>query len=29
MGLVVGRPTLEQVDMKTCQKEIVDTVKPE
>lgn len=29
MGLVVGRPTLEQVDIETCQKEIVDTVKPE
>lgn len=29
MGLVVGRPTIEQVDMETCQKEIVDTVKPE
>ncbi len=29
MGLVVGHPTLEQVDMETCQKEIVDTVKPE
>jgi hypothetical protein len=29
MWLVVGRPTLEQVDMETCQKEIVDTVKPE
>lgn len=25
MGLVVGRPTLEQVDMETCQKEIVNT----
>ncbi len=29
MGLVVGHPTLEQVDMETCQKKIVDTVKPE
>ncbi len=29
MGLVISRPTLEQVDMGTCQKEIVDTVKPE
>lgn len=29
MGLVVGRPTLEQVNMETCQKEIVDTVKSE
>ncbi len=29
MGVVIGRPTLEQVDMETCQKEIVDTVKPE
>ena len=25
MWLVVGRPTLEQVDMETCQKEIVNT----
>lgn len=29
MGIIVGRPTLEQVDMETCQKEIVETVKPE
>ena len=25
MWLVIGRPTLEQVDMETCQKEIVNT----
>ena len=25
MGVVIGRPTLEQVDMETCQKEIVNT----
>ncbi len=25
MGLVVGHPTLEQVDMETCKKEIINT----
>lgn len=25
MRLVVGRPTLEQVDMETCQKEIANS----
>lgn len=25
MGLVVDRPTLEQIDMKTCQKEIANS----
>ena len=29
MGILIGRPTLEQVDMETCEKEIVETVKPE
>ncbi len=25
MGLVIGRPTIEQVDMEACQKEIINT----
>lgn len=25
MGVVVGRPTIEQVDMETCKKEIINT----
>lgn len=25
MGLVIGRPTIEQVDIETCQKEIINT----
>ncbi len=25
MGVVIGRPTLEQVDMETCKKEIINT----